>query len=122
VTWFWVKAFSWTTLCSRRCSTTATVKIPQSYPLSCRGQSFYSARFRIWGNSSFPTTGFTSKCTRTQFLFLQKHWHKSRARLIPYLRSVLLMWAMPREFRETLQFSENSNEVSQNKIMTSVTT
>ena len=44
VTWVWVEPFSLTTLRSRRCSATSTVKIPQSYPLSCRGQSLFSAR------------------------------------------------------------------------------
>ncbi len=49
VTWRWVKAFPSTTLCSRRCSTSVTVKIPWLYSLSCQGQASYTVH---WSKSA----------------------------------------------------------------------
>ncbi len=63
--------------------------------------------FRIWGKLSFPTTGFSSKCaTSAQFLFLQKHWQKSRTRLNQICVPYRMNRCERRELRETSQFSE----------------
>lgn len=61
--WLWVHTFSSTTFCSRRCKHHhSQTKIPQSYPLSCRGQSAYIRRVltsdwrcRDWSLASWRT-------------------------------------------------------------------
>ena len=44
VTLLWVNELKSTDFLSRRCNTTATAKIPQSYPFVCSGQSRYCTR------------------------------------------------------------------------------